>query len=58
MAWPDLPLLDSQRLVVRNVEPDHFALGIECVEVYVGNHTQGAGRIVCSQLRELAIREA
>lgn len=37
-----LPLLDGERLVSRDAEPDHFALSVECIEVDVSNNSQGA----------------
>jgi hypothetical protein len=29
--------LDRERLVLRDAEPDHLALRIECIEIYVGD---------------------
>lgn len=52
------PLLDSERLILRDAEPDHLTLCVEGIEVYVGNNAQRRGDAVSGQLGKLTVREA
>lgn len=51
------PLLYRKRLVLWCAEPDHLALGVESIEINVGNDPQWTGRVGRCELRELAVRE-
>jgi hypothetical protein len=53
-----LPLLDSERLILCDAEPDHLTLCVEGIEIYVGNHAQRRGDAVSRQLGKLTVREA
>lgn len=51
------PLLNSQRLVLRDPKPNHFALRIESIKINMGDDAQRVRSVGRGKLRELAIRE-
>lgn len=50
-------MLHRKRLVLWCAEPDHLALGVESIEVDVGDDAQRARRVGRGELRELTVRE-
>ncbi len=51
------PLLDREGLVLVDAEPHHLALGVEGVEVDVGDHAERARGRVRGQLGQVAVRK-